>query len=256
MPEFCEVCERAAREAGAVLQEWRGRFAVREKGPADLVTEADLAAQKKIRGLITEKFPGHLFMGEEDDGAQQPADDSPYRWVVDPLDGTTNYVHGLPHYAVSIALEYEETPVVAGIYDPVKDEYFHASRGGGAFLGDEPIRASGVATLEQAVFAAGFAPNVQPGSPEIERFLRVLYASQSVRRLGSAALNLAYVACGRLDGYWAMSVKRWDVAAGCLLVSEAEGVLTDIGGGPVNLARPQLLAAGSAALHEATRELF
>jgi myo-inositol-1(or 4)-monophosphatase len=263
MPDFLTVCESAARAGAAVLLELRHGFRVREKGPRDLVTEADTASQAAIRSVLWEAFPDHGFLGEEtlpDDGAresgQREGTTAQYRWVVDPLDGTVNYVHQLPGYAVSVALERNGEPVVGVVLDPIIDECFTARASGGAQLNGEPIHAGKCTELDQALVAASFSSNVPRGSPEIARFIEALHACQSLRRMGSAALNLCYVASGRLDAYFATSLKRWDAAAGALIVREAGGVLTDLAGGPFDLGHPSLMAAGTPRLHEALLEVL
>ncbi len=253
MPEFVEVCERAARAGGRILIDMAGRINVREKNPKDLVTEADLASQEAIRSIVLEAFPHHGFLGEEDMGG--PGDrqvsealDADYCWVVDPLDGTTNYVHQLPSYSVSIALMQRSTPITGVVYDPVMDECFSAIRGEGAWLNGVPIRTSGRVKMNESLIAASFPPDVQRDSIEVSRFIEVLCSCRALRRLGSAALNLCYVAAGRLDGYWATSVNTWDVAAGLLLVEEAGGTMSAIEG-TLNWARPKFAAAASESLH-------
>jgi myo-inositol-1(or 4)-monophosphatase len=250
-PEFIKTCEEAARAGGAVLLDWQGKFNVREKGVADLVTEADLASQEKIRSILLGKFPDHAFIGEEDTSHEEAEKLAPdqFRWICDPLDGTTNYVHALPLFSVSIALEQAGQVIVGTVLDPVHDECFSAVRGGGAFLNGSPIQTSRVDTLSEALAAASFSPRVDADSPQIAQFLAVLQKSQAVRRLGSAALNLAYLASGRLDAYWASSVKTWDVAAGILLLEEAGGVLSGIDGGPFDLAEPRFAASAGEKLH-------
>lgn len=257
MDDFLPLCEQAARLGGEILLSYAGRVRYREKGRHDLVTEADLASQKAIRELILGRHPEHDFLGEEDadalaTAAQAPA--STYRWVVDPLDGTANFVHGLGNYAVSIALQHCGEVVCGVVYDPIAKECFAAAKGRGATLNGEAIRVSGCPALEQAMIAASFPPNVPRNSPEIARFIEVLHSAQSIRRLGSAALNLCYVGAGRLDGYWASSVKIWDIAAGLLVLTEAGGVITQIDGSPLSLVRPDFAASASPALHDAFLE--
>lgn len=235
--------------------EWRDRFTAREKSPRDLVTEADVASQVAIQKLLAEQFPSHLFVGEEecsgDAGVLSHQNiSSEYRWIVDPLDGTANYVHGMPNWAVSIALAHHDELLVGTVFDPILNECFSAARGGGAFLNGQPIRGSGCQRLSQAMIAASFSANIPRGSPEIGRFVEMLHECQSIRRLGSCALNLCYVAAGRLDGYWATAVKSWDAAAGVLIVEEAGGIVTNLRGGPLNLERPELLAAASPELQQ------
>lgn len=252
--ERLAVCERAARAGGQVLLDWIGRFAVREKGPSDLVTEADVASQEAIRDVVMSAFPEHRFVSEEADG---PFDaEAEWCWVVDPLDGTTNYVHQLPHYAVSIALVQRGQPQLGVVYDPVHDECFTAQRGEGAWLNGARLRVSGIGELSQALVAASFSAKVEPGSPEIGQFEAALLACQAVRRTGSAALNLAYVAAGRFDAFWAASTKAWDVAAGALLVEEAGGVVTHYRGDRFDLRRPHPAASASPRLHESFVKLL
>lgn len=249
MPDYLTICEAAARAGGRELMEWLGRINPQEKAPKDLVTEADLASQRKITNIVLEAFPDHAFLGEEDDQELISANqDAEYRWIVDPLDGTTNFVHQLPAFSVSVALECRGEVIVGVIYDPTSDECFSASLGDGAFLNGKPIRVSSCTSLHEALLVASFSASVQRDSAEIGRFLEVLVECQALRRLGSAALNLAYLACGRLDGYWATSVKIWDVAAGILLAREAGAVVRGIDGGELELARPRLVAAASSEL--------
>lgn len=253
MPDFLDVCRAAALRGGEILLSWRDRFSTREKGPRDLVTEADLASQQAIRSILLGAFPDHDFLGEEADPdpvALASALNSDYRWIVDPLDGTANYVHQLQTFAVSIALEYRREVIVGVVYDPVSGEFYHAQAGQGAFLDGKPLATSGCQAPDQAMIAVSFPPHVQRDSVEIRRFVEGLVACQSVRRLGSAALNLAYLAAGRLDAYWATSVKNWDVAAGVLLVREAGGIVTHISGQELDLDDPQFLASANPALHE------
>jgi myo-inositol-1(or 4)-monophosphatase len=249
MPDFLAVAQQAARAGAAVLLDYQTRFTAREKGPRDLVTEADLASQQCIRKILATEFPDHDFLGEEDDPQAPPAKGREYRWVVDPLDGTLNYVHGMPAFAVSIALEHRGEIVAGIVLDPLLEECFATAKGKGAWLNGKPIKVSGCSAAANALVAASFSPLVDRHSLEVTRFVAALEACQGVRRLGSAALNLAYVASGRLDAYWATSVKIWDVAAGVLLVREAGGVVTHVGGGPLDLRQPELLASTSAALN-------
>ena len=255
MSDFLPICVEAARAAGKVLLDWQSRFTVREKGRNDLVTEADVAAQEVIRGIVLKAFPDHDFLSEEEAADRKvqnlptPPRRSRFRWIVDPLDGTANYVHRMPAYAVSIALEHGADLVCGCVLDPTSGECYTAVKGCGAELNGKPIRVSNCRGLESAMVAVSFPPNVPRGSIEITRFVEVLHAAQSVRRLGSAALNLCYIGAGRLDSYWATSVSAWDVAAGVLVVREAGGIVTDITGEPLEIDRPELVAAGSRELH-------
>lgn len=257
MPEFIEVCEKAAREAGQVLLDWRGRFKAREKGPRDLVTEADLASQKVIQDILLGAFPDHAFLGEEGNPEGQPAghvqslpeDPAKYCWIVDPLDGTVNYVHNLQTFAVSIALVQGGKILAGVVYDPILDDCYSATAGQGAFLNGEPLRTSDCTDLDKGLLAASFSTNVPRGSIEVARFIEVLYQCQALRRLGSAALNLSYVAQGSLDAYWATSVKIWDVAAGVLIVREAGGIVSSLENSPLDLENPKFVASANETLH-------
>ncbi len=248
MVEFTEVAERAARAGGQVLLDWIGRFQVREKGPSDLVTEADLASQQAIRQTILASFPQHDVLGEEDQEILKRT--SAYRWIVDPLDGTTNYVHRVPHYCVSIGLEHEGKLAASCIYDPVSRECYTAAAGRGAWLNGKQIRVSAETTLAKSLVVVGFPASVKPESREITDLTKLLLAAQAIRRTGSAALNLCYVACGRFDAYWARETKAWDVAGGALLIQEAGGIVTSFSGGPISLEKPRYVAAATPELHQ------
>ena len=226
------VCEAAARAGGEVLLDWVGRFRATEKGPRDLVTEADYASQREIRRVVAAAFPEHGFVGEEaDTGAGQPAVGAAghagagTRWIVDPLDGTSNYVHGFPAWCVSIALASGDEIQAATIFDPLRGECFTARAGGGAFLNGKPIRTAMVREPSEAVVAVSFPPQVAADAPAVTDFLRILPHVHSVRRTGSTALNLAWLACGRLHAFWARRIACWDAAAGFLLVREAGGAV-------------------------------
>jgi len=259
------VCEAAARAGGRVLLDWVGRFEARQKGPRDLVTEADYASQREIRRIVQEAFPDHGFVGEESDGGQgQPPSGtaghagSGIRWIVDPLDGTTNYVHGFPAWCVSIALADGDRILAATVFDPLRDECFTARAGGGAHCNGVAIRVPPVTAASEAVVALSFPPHVAADAPAVHDFLHVLPAVHSVRRTGSTALNLAWLACGRLHGFWARRIACWDAAAGFLLVGEAGGIVRSFesGGEPVPLDNPAFIAASTPALHEAMRTLL
>lgn len=250
-PDPLAVCEAAARAGGQVLRDWAGRFAVATKGPRDLVTEADVASQREIRRIVLTAFPGHGFIGEEADGAgaaSGPHAGSGTRWIVDPLDGTTNYVHGFPAYCVSVALADGDQLVVGAVYDPVRDECFTARRGGGAFLDGRPIRVAPITDPADALAAVSFPPQVTVDAVAVADFLAVLPHMHSVRRTGSTALNLAYLACGRLHAFWVRRIACWDVAAGLLLLEEAGGSLASFAPGGVRLDAPSFIAASTPSL--------
>jgi myo-inositol-1(or 4)-monophosphatase len=248
-----EVCEKAVRAGGAVLVEKIGRVEVREKGRSDLVTEADLASEDVVRRTILETFPEHLVVGEEGATGGGPGGGAgrgaaEYRWFVDPLDGTTNYVHQVPHFCVSLALEQSGHLLVGAVYNPVADEYYAAVAGKGAWLNGQPIRTSGVCRLAQALAAVGFPPGVTEDSADLRLFLNALGKCQAIRRTGSMALNLCYLAAGRFDVGWSFSTNAWDVAAGILLIREAGGVVTAPDGGPFVVDSGQYLAAANGPL--------
>jgi len=263
-PDPVIVAEAAARAGGRVLESWRGRFAVRQKGPCDLVTEADVAAQEEVRRVLLEAFPTHGFVGEETEGGvPRPAFGLPghagtgLRWIVDPLDGTSNYVHGFPAWCVSVALADGDDLLAGAIYDPVHAECFTAAAGRGARLDGRPIHVTAVGESAEALVAVSFPPHVAANATAVQDFLHVLPHVHSVRRTGSTALNLAWLACGRLHGFWVRRISCWDVAAGILLVREAGGAIEpfvlDDGGpgsdaGRIPLDAPGLIAASSSQL--------
>jgi myo-inositol-1(or 4)-monophosphatase len=269
MPDFDEymrVCEAAVRAGGQVVQDWAGRFDVRKKGPADLVTQADFASQEIVRKTVLAAFPDHCLLGEEYEptcgagvspakAAGTAAAQSQYRWIVDPLDGTTNYVHGVPHYCVSLALERNGRLLVGAVYDPILDECFTAIEGAGARLNGRPIHTSGVSALSEALAAVGFPPNVPADAPDLRVFLEMLPRCQAIRRTGSSALNLCYIAAGRFDLYWSYSTRIWDVAAGVLIVREAGGRVTSPDGGEFLLEEARFLAAATPELHARLLEI-
>lgn len=233
--DILQVCREAAQAGARELLAWRERFSVREKGAADLVTDADLASQNAVRSVIQSYYPEHGFLGEEDSDPDQL--ELPECWIVDPLDGTTNYVHDFPCFAVSVAYARQGKLAVGAILDPLGEECFTAAAGGGAFLNDRPIAVSNTTVLGEALVAVSFPPRPMRDAPDIQAFLEICPRCQAVRRTGSAALNLAYVACGRLDAHWAHFIHSWDSAAGVLLVEEAGGTVTAYSGGPYDLAR-------------------
>ena len=258
MSNYRKICEQAARAAGKLLLEMQNHMLGREKGPNDLVSEADLAAQETIRTILLGAFPEHGFLGEEDAPSERLslAASPEFCWVVDPLDGTTNYLHRLQTFAVSIALLQRGKLLCGTVFDPVANEFYWAERGAGAWLNDQRLQVSDCQHAAKALVAASLAPHVPRGSKEVDRFMEAIHRCQGVRRLGSAALNLSYVAAGRLDAYWATSVKIWDVAAGLLLVEEAGGTVCDIHGKTLNLEKPELLASSSLSLSEELLEML
>jgi myo-inositol-1(or 4)-monophosphatase len=247
--ELLKVAEEAARAGAKELNAWRGRFTARQKGRHDLVTDADLASERAIRSVISRHFPEHGVLGEEAPARDQL--EREYCWVVDPLDGTTNYVHGFPCYGVSIAVAQGSRLLAGVVYDPTREECFSAAAGNGATLNGEPMSTTTATEVGEALLAVSFPANLTRESPDLEAFLQVAPMCQAVRRMGSAALNLAYVACGRLDGHWAHVIYPWDSAAGVLLVQEAGGVATGSDGRPFELAAGHYLTAATRELHAA-----
>ncbi len=246
------ACE-AAQAGGKILRERLGKVAAREKGPADLVTDADLASQNAIEQLLTSRFPDFAFLGEESSPADRDAAARSGRpmWVVDPLDGTANFVHGLLSFSVSIALVEDNQPTVGVVFDPMLNSMYAATVDGPATKNHKPISCSGCEDIGQAMVCCSFRPGVQRGDVEVSQFLNVLEQSQSLRRLGSAALNLCYLAEGCLDAYWANSVKTWDVAAGYLIAQRAGVHFSGVSGGSFDLWNPQFVATSSSTLQAA-----
>ncbi len=219
-----------------------------KKGAIDLVTEVDLAVERMFRALIAERFPDHVVLAEELGGAQVPS--GKYCWIFDPLDGTTNYAHGFPVFATSLALEIDGEVMVGAVYDPTRRELFTATRGGGAYLNGVPMRVSSTDSLIDALLVTGFPYSVHEERDDlVSLFSAFLSEAQAVRRLGSAALDLCYVAAGRMDAYWEQHLKPWDMAAGALMLAEAGGRITALDGQPFDVRKQQLLASNGV-LHE------
>ena len=237
----------AARRGAEQLEAWRKRFRVREKSRADLVTDADTASQQAVKDHLLGRFPGFLFLGEEEcvgkslDAIRPPAD-APPMWIVDPLDGTANYVHDVPAYCVSIGLWAGGRAVVGVILDPRMGELFAAADGRGATLNGEPIHVSPTATIRDSLLSTGFPTGWAAQQKNLAAWTRVSEHAQALRRTGSTALNMAYVAAGRFDGYWAFDNWPWDVVGGAALVREAGGVVAATDGGAFDPFRPDLVA--------------
>ena len=260
--EFVPKAVEIAREAGARLLEFFSAGVETEyKGDADLVTVADRTAENLIRTRLGQAFPEQGIYGEE--GTRERLEGE-YRWYVDPLDGTTNFAHGFPQFCVSMGLEHrpegtqadaDGTLVAAVIYDPTRDELFTAERGRGAKLNGKPIKVSRAATLAEALLATGFPSRKRHASPNIHFYHEFTLRSHGVRRAGSAALDLAYVAAGRLDAFWEFNLNPWDTAAGILLVTEAGGEVTDFAGQPYRLDSREILASNGL-IHAELVKLF
>ena len=246
-----DLAIETAREAGAILREKLGSVVVEFKGTVDLVTDADRASEALIEQRISGTFPDHRLVGEEGI-ARDPGsgDDANFAWIVDPLDGTTNYAHGYPHFAVSIALAYDRTVLLGVVYDPMRDELFFAERGAGATLNGRPLRLSTASELIRALLATGFSYDLSERGEQLRVWERLQGQTQGIRRDGAAALNLAYVGAGRLDGFWERPLQPWDMAAGSLIVEEAGGIVSDYAG---DLFTPfgDGVIAGNAAMHGA-----
>jgi myo-inositol-1(or 4)-monophosphatase len=251
MPDsFLPAMSAIAREAGALLMHYFHQgLKIEYKGDADLVTAADRAAEKLIRERITEQFPSHDVLGEEQGLDDQGGD---YRWYVDPLDGTTNFAHGYPVFCVSMALEHRaESRRVAGVvYDPTRDELFAAEVGKGAQLNGKPIQVSKAATLKECLLATGFPSHKRHKNPNIHFYHQITLRTHGVRRAGSAALDLCNVASGRFDGFWEFNLNPWDTAAGVLIVEEAGGKVTRFDGSPFRIDSSETLGSNGL-VHEA-----
>src|SRR5690348_2175204 len=239
LPAMSEI----AREAGTLLmRHFRERVKIEYKGDADLVTIADRQSEALIRERIRAQWPSHDVMGEEQGLADTGSE---YRWYVDPLDGTTNFAHGFPVFCVSMALEYKGERIAGVVYDPSRDEMFSAEKNGGSFLNGRVIHVSSVATLKESLVATGFPSHKRHKNPNIHFYHQITLRSHGVRRAGSAALDLCYLACGRYDAYWEFNLNSWDTAAGVLLVQEAGGTVTNFTGGPFSIDSREVLGSNS-----------
>ena len=254
MASFTEVLRESCKAAGKVLMDGFGKAAVYHKDVRDLVTDSDRRAQKAVRDILAEAFPTHIFVGEEtidDTNYPVPDPDSEYRWILDPLDGTTNYAHGSPHFCVSLALEFRGELFVSGIYAPCYDEFYSAVAGHGAWLNGAELHVSPVEKLIDSLIGFGFPPNITQECDDFKAFLNLTGECQAMRRSGSLALNLAYTARGIFDATMNFSAHSWDVAAGVLLVKEAGGFVTAADGSPFDVDRAALLATSNEKLHAA-----
>lgn len=253
MPPYLETAAGIAREAGTLVAGFgERRIGFELKGTFDLVTEADRASERLIVESLRRHFPTHAIVAEEGSGHESSSE---YRWYVDPLDGTTNFAHGFPVYNVSIGLERAGELIAGVIFDPIRNEMFTAERGAGAYLNDRRIRVTATARLEDSLAATGFPSRKRHQSVNIHFYYQLAMLSHGVRRAGAAALDLAYVACGRLELFWEFALKPWDMAAGVLLVREAGGLCTDMHGGVLDLRGPHVLA-DNGALHQPIIDLF
>lgn len=241
MTRELEVAVAAAEAAGEVLRNGFGQqHEVRYKGEVDLVTEADEKAEQTVKEVLGETFPNYGVLAEE---SGELSGEGGTRWVIDPLDGTTNYAHSLPIFAVSIALEKMGEVVLGVVHDPMSEETYAAERGGGAALNGQPIRVSETDELIRALLATGFPYDRDEIPAVLDLFGRFARLTQSMRRLGSAALDMCYVAAGRLDGYYERGIKAWDIAAGTLILEEAGGRVTDYHGHELDLEGEEVVAS-------------
>jgi myo-inositol-1(or 4)-monophosphatase len=240
--ELRAFAEKIARGAGEILRRNYGlRQTIHFKGEINLVTDVDHESEAYLIGRIREAYPDHGVLSEE---SPELHSGSLYRWIIDPLDGTTNYAHGYPCFGVSVAVERQGTVVAGAVYDPLLDESFTAALGGGASRNGKPIAVSETRELRKSLLATGFAYDVRSSSDNnFDYFRAFVLTGQAIRRDGSAALDLCYLACGRFDGFWELKLKAWDTAAGLLILHEAGGVSSRLDGGPYDIHQPDLLAS-------------
>lgn len=233
---------RVAQEAGRLLRDRVGtKIDVAHKGAINIVTDVDLASERLIREAIATQYPRHQVLAEEGGLAESSSE---YRWVIDPLDGTTNYAHGYPVFCVSIALEYQGETILGVVYDPMRDELFTAERGGGAVLNNRPVRVSTTASLMESLLSTGFPYDIRTSMlTNLDHWANFAMNAQALRRDGAAALDLCYVACGRYDGFWELNLSPWDMAAGGLIVTEAGGRVSDFDGGEFSSYKPEIIAS-------------
>ncbi len=251
---YLETAVEIAREAGTLLANYfERRVAFELKGEFDLVTEADRASEKLVVERLRSYFPSHAVVAEEGGGHESSSE---YRWFVDPLDGTTNFAHSFPMFNVTLGLERAGELVAGVIYDPIRQEMFTAERGGGAYLNNRRIRASRVQQLSDSLASTGFPSRKRHHNVNIHFYYQLAMASHGVRRTGSAAIDLAYVACGRLDFFWEFGLKPWDMAAGSLLVQEAGGRVSDMRGAPHSVTASEHLLADNGVLHDQVIGIF
>jgi len=247
---------QVARDAGNLLVQRLGAAQITNKGDIDLVTEADIAAEELIIDRIRSHYPLHGILAEESgEAVQQGTSRSEWKWIIDPLDGTTNYAHGYPCFCVSIAVEHAGSLEIGVVYDPMRDEMFAAERGQGATLNERRIRVSNVEGLNNAMMCTGFPYDVRTRPDFARDFTNFTLHAQAVRRDGSAALDLAYIACGRFDGFWEDGLNPWDVAAGAILISEAGGRITNYENEPLDIYTKKVVASNGR-VHEAMLRLL
>jgi myo-inositol-1(or 4)-monophosphatase len=253
MKPFLETAAEIAAEAGSMLRYYfERRVSFEMKGEYDLVTEADKASEKHIVDRLRREFPEHAIVAEEGGGRESASE---YRWYVDPLDGTTNFAHSYPVWNVTLALEKAGELIAGVVFDPNRDELFTAERGSGAFLNGRRISVSKASRVADSLLCTGFPNHNRSTNPNIHFFHELAMSAHGVRRSGSAGVDLAYVACGRLDGFWEIGLSPWDMAAGILLIREAGGSCSDMTGAPHHLRSPHILA-DNGMLHQELLEVF
>ena len=238
-----EVAIEAAQLGGSILTDYAQKgFEIQKKSDTNLLTDADLASEKAVVGIITKAFPFHQILAEEK--GLHTKNENPYKWIIDPLDGTTNFAHGFPMYNVSIGVEYEGKVVVGVVLDPTRNELFVARQGQGATLNNHPIHVSNTAKLGDALLVTGFAYDVRTvADNNLKEFCAFSLKARGMRRTGTAAIDLCYIACGRFDGFWELKLNPWDTAAGKLIVEEAGGKITNYKGDPFSIYGQDLIAS-------------
>jgi myo-inositol-1(or 4)-monophosphatase len=242
MDDLLDFTIHCAVESGKIQRKsFQKQINIHHKGEINLVTDVDLACQERLIDLIKKEFPDDDIISEE---KTNRFDGKKNRWIIDPLDGTTNYAHGYPFFCTSIAYEQKGRVTHGVVYNPVFDELFFAKKGAGSYLNGERIKTSSVDTLKKALLSTGFPYDLATNRRNnVDHFLDFLFKAQAIRRDGSAALNLSYVACGRFDGFWELSLNSWDMAAGCLMVIEAGGLITNLQGGHFSIYRDEIVAS-------------
>jgi len=242
MDELLKFIIRCVEESGKIQKKhFQKALKVKYKGDINLVTNVDLECQEKIISLIRREFPNDDILSEEQ---QNVLSNAKNRWIIDPLDGTTNYAHGYPFFCTSLAYEKDGDLIAGAVYNPIFGELFYARKGYGSYLNGDRIKVSRIRDIKVALLCTGFPYDLATSKRNnIDNFLRFIFRAQAIRRDGSAALNLSYVAAGRFDGFWEIKLNPWDVAAGTLLVREAGGIVTDFKGNPVDIYKDEILAS-------------
>jgi myo-inositol-1(or 4)-monophosphatase len=248
MKDFKDFAVNLAQEAGRLLADkFSHKHVIHYKGEINLVTEADRMSEDLIIAAIKSRFSEHGIMSEESPTQNSQAK---LRWIIDPLDGTTNYAHGYPVFCVSIALEYEGVIVLGVIYDPLRDDLFVAEKGNGAYLNGKKMKVSKTASLSRSLLATGFPYDIRETKDNnVNYFNLMVMEAQAIRRAGAAALDIAYLACGRFDGFWELKLMPWDMAAACLMVEESGGIISNISGGKWDVYSPNVLISNGL-IHE------